>query len=133
MAKTPGLNPIGNLPIPHKASSGGVGELAEIVAERVVEMLEQRDRRRLAGLATAAEVAERLHVRKSWVYANQHQLGVIRLGDGPKARLRFDLDQAARAIKQDGHKSPEASPRQPGAHETSALPPGVELLQGRRG
>lgn len=59
-----------------------------VVADRVVEMLEQRDRRPVAGLATAAEVAERLHVRKSWLYANQHRLGVIRLGDGPNAAER---------------------------------------------
>lgn len=129
----PGTNPIGEAPIQRTASSGGLTELAEVVAERVVEMLEQRDRRRVAGLATAAEVAEQLHVRKSWVYANQHRLGVIRLGDGPKARLRFDLEQATRAIREDGQKYPEASRRRLRSRKTSAMAPGVELLHGRRG
>lgn len=107
-------------------------EFAEVIAERVVEMLEQRDRRRVGAFATAADVAERLQVRKSWVYANQHRLGVIRLGDGPKARLRFDLEEATRTIQEDSSKDPVASRGRLHPGRTSALPAGVDLLQGRR-
>jgi hypothetical protein len=41
-------------------------------------------------LLTVAEVADRLKITPKWVYTHQRRLGVIRLGDGPKARLRFD-------------------------------------------
>ena len=41
-------------------------------------------------LMTVAEVAAQLQTKPKWVYANQHRLGAIKLGDGPKARLRFD-------------------------------------------
>ncbi len=41
-------------------------------------------------LLTVAEVATRLRVNSSWVYAHQAELGAIKLGTGPKARLRFD-------------------------------------------
>jgi hypothetical protein len=42
-------------------------------------------------LLTVAEVARRLSVSPNWVYAHKRDLGAIRLGDGPKARLRFRL------------------------------------------
>jgi hypothetical protein len=38
----------------------------------------------------AATIAKRINVDRSWVYANAPRLGALRLGDGPKARLRFD-------------------------------------------
>jgi hypothetical protein len=118
--------------VPEPTGTAAVTEFAEVVAARVVELLEQRDRRRATGLVTAAEVAERLGVRKSWVYTNQQRLGAIRLGDGPKARLRFDLEQATRAINRERRQGPRA-PRQRGLpRKTCALPPGVELLRGRR-
>ena len=41
-------------------------------------------------LLTVAEVAKRLRVNPKWVYAHQQELGAIRLGEGPRARLRFD-------------------------------------------
>lgn len=41
-------------------------------------------------LLTAKEVAERFHVDRGWVYAHARELGVIRIGDGARPRLRFD-------------------------------------------
>jgi hypothetical protein len=41
-------------------------------------------------LLSAGEVAARLGVERSWVYAHARELGVVRLGDGPRPRLRFD-------------------------------------------
>jgi hypothetical protein len=41
-------------------------------------------------LLTAAEVAARFSVDRSWVYAHARELGVLRIGDGPRPRLRFD-------------------------------------------
>ena len=45
---------------------------------------------RWPALLTAAEVASRFNVARSWVYAHANELGAIRLGTGPRARLRFD-------------------------------------------
>ena len=41
-------------------------------------------------LLIVEEVAEVLGVTASWVYEHSADLGVYRLGSGPKARLRFD-------------------------------------------
>jgi hypothetical protein len=66
-------------------------DLIDAVARRFLELVRQE----ATGadppdLLTVAEVAARLKMSPKWVYAHQHRLGVIRLGDGPKARLRFD-------------------------------------------
>ena len=41
-------------------------------------------------LLTAAEVAASFGVDRSWVYAHAGELGVVRIGHGPRPRLRFD-------------------------------------------
>lgn len=47
-------------------------------------------------LVDAATLAVELGVSRDWVYEHAHELGALRLGSGPKARLRFD-PLAARA------------------------------------
>jgi hypothetical protein len=42
------------------------------------------------GLPTANEVAAAFNVARGWVYAHADELGAIRLGEGPRPRLRFD-------------------------------------------
>jgi hypothetical protein len=67
----------------------------EAVAVRVAELLEQRGPRHApGGLVDAAELARRLGTDRSWVYAHAAELGAIRLGSGPRARLRFDPEAA---------------------------------------
>ena len=44
-----------------------------------------------AGLLEPAELAKRLGKDRKWVYEHSEKLGAIRLGDGPKPRLYFDL------------------------------------------
>jgi hypothetical protein len=64
----------------------------ESVARRVVELLRGES---VAGeRIDAAEVARLFGCSRDWVYANADRLGAVRLGDGPKARLRFDLATA---------------------------------------
>src|SRR5437879_1092741 len=46
-----------------------------------------------ARLLTPAELAEWLSVARGWVYEHAEELGALRLGVGPRARLRFDLDE----------------------------------------
>jgi hypothetical protein len=68
-------------------------ELVDAIARVVIELGRDSHRVDRAGgreLLTVAEVASRLRVSPKWVYAHQHELGALRLGDGPKARLRFD-------------------------------------------
>jgi hypothetical protein len=61
----------------------------EAIARRVVELLREQERR--AGeLVDASEVARRLGVDRSWVYTHAIELGAVRLGKGPRPRLRFD-------------------------------------------
>src|SRR5215210_2091140 len=75
----------------------------DAVARRVVELLDVEDRRgsegqRCSVSLTVAQVAARYGVSRSWVYAHQRELGAMRLGSGPRARLRFDPKVVAEAI-----------------------------------
>lgn len=45
-------------------------------------------------LVDAATLATELGVSRDWVYEHSDELGVLRLGNGPKARLRFDVATA---------------------------------------
>jgi hypothetical protein len=102
----------------------------EAIAELVVDRLTQETTPRAGiGLATAAEVAELYGVSVSWVYANKRRLGAVLLGDGPKARLRFDLEHVAEALGTRAHVRPEPPRRRRGRPRKSGLPPGVELIE----
>jgi hypothetical protein len=67
-------------------------DLIEAIARRVADLLGQE--RRSGGaevdLIDAAAVARRLGISRATVYAKAEQLGAIRLGEGKRARLRFD-------------------------------------------
>lgn len=41
-------------------------------------------------MLTVAAVSQEFGVSTDWLYANARPLGAIRLGSGPRARLRFD-------------------------------------------
>ena len=60
----------------------------DVVARRVAILL--RGAGEAPPLLTAAQVARRFGVARSWVYAHADELGVVRLGAGPRPRLRFD-------------------------------------------
>jgi hypothetical protein len=49
-------------------------------------------------LVTVAELASWLQVDPSYVYEHADELGAMRLGTGPKARLRFDLEDVRQRI-----------------------------------
>jgi DNA-binding IclR family transcriptional regulator len=104
-----------------------LAELAEVVAARVVELLDRQERGSARGLASAAEVAEQLGVHKSWVYAHADELEAIRLGEGEKARLRFDPERVARAV---GATPSERGGRRAGRRR-HGLPADVRLIEGR--
>lgn len=76
--------------------------LAPAVAALVLEALDSGHRgesRAPAELLTAADVAQRFNVDRGWVYTHAAELGVIRLGEGRKPRIRFDARTVAQALR----------------------------------
>jgi hypothetical protein len=67
-------------------------DLIEAIARRVAELLgeERRSGGAQVDLIDAAAVARRLGISRATVYAKAEQLGAVRLGEGKRARLRFD-------------------------------------------
>ncbi len=72
--------------------------IAERAAHRVVQLLERPGPGAFA-LLEPKQLAAALNVSLDYVYAHASDLGVMRLGDGPKARLRFDLRTAQTAMR----------------------------------
>ncbi len=66
--------------------------VADAIAERVAELLSTHETPVTHQLVSAAEVARELNVGRQWVYEHADELGAHRLGDGPRGRLRFDLE-----------------------------------------
>ncbi|MCL2420215.1 MAG: hypothetical protein FWD04_13065 [Conexibacteraceae bacterium] len=96
----------------------------EAIAQRVVELAGQRSR-----LVDAQTVAAALDVHRVWVYAHARELGVMRLGTGPKARLRFDLGVVRERLAVLAEDDPPAAPEP--RHCRYVATPGVKLIQGR--
>lgn len=79
---------------PEKPRPIEVVELApatiEAIATRIAELLRNGADHAIAGsLIDAAELARRSGVSRTWIYQHAEELGAIKLGTGPKARLRF--------------------------------------------
>jgi len=109
-------------------------EDVEAIAQRVADLLRPRV---AIGLVSVDEVVACFGVSRSYVYEHSAELGAVRLGQGPKARLRFDLERVAGALAQ-GSTNSEARPSAPprkrsGRARSNDLPPGVKLIQGRNG
>jgi hypothetical protein len=90
-----------------ESASSAEAQLVDAIARRVVELLEGARVRTGAadtggdpegGCLTVSQIAARYRVSRSWVYAHQRELGAMRLGQGPRARLRFDPKLVAEAI-----------------------------------
>ena len=74
------------------------------------------------GLVDARAVANYLAVDRSWVYEHADELGARRLGDGPKARLRFSLDEVDERL----------TPCTAGRKSSAVEPASLSRLQRRR-
>ena len=98
----------------------------EAIARRVAELVPPPSR-----WVDAQAVAAALGVDRDRVYAHARALGVVRLGPGPKSRMRFDLalvrERLAALAEIDQVAAPDPRPRR---SRRSALP-GVKLIQGR--
>ena len=62
----------------------------EAIAREVAQLLGRDDQPGGHRLLNARQVAARFNVERSWVYAHAEELGVVRIGQGPRPRLRFD-------------------------------------------
>lgn len=104
-------------------------EAVEKIAQRVVELLEQRGLQQRE-LVDAAELARRFGIERSWVYTHAIELGAVKLGNGSKPRLRFDPEIAARVLRKVDGKPTADPPARPGkrAGQPQGLEGRVELL-----
>ena len=80
-------------------------QAVEQVAGRVVQLLGRQQQQQQqshasepTGMLTVSELAQHLHLNRAWVYGHADELGAIRVGGGPKARIRFDLHTARTAL-----------------------------------
>ena len=100
------------------------------MTDREIEAIAQRVADLLTGyshgpkLVTVAEVAEWLGVSRDYVYEHAEDLGGFRLGDGPKAPLRFDRDRVSEWITVRCEGRPKRESPAPRRHRTGP----VELL-----
>ena len=103
-----------------QASRDGEREV-EAIARRVVELLEGRGSAG-HGLIDAAEVARRLGVSRGTIYEKAGELGAVRLGSGPRARLRFDPELVAERLgpSTSRPKAPRQPARSPTHHRATA-------------
>jgi hypothetical protein len=84
---------------------------------------------------TAKELAQHLKLNPAWVYEHAQELGAIRTGNGPKARIRFDLHTATQALKQHQREvAPAAAtrPRRTPPPRPTPYPTDAPLLEIRR-
>jgi predicted DNA-binding transcriptional regulator AlpA len=93
--------------------------IAEMLAPLIAEELQARgappeNQARPSGLLDASEAAARLGVGRAWVYRHAAELGAVKLGDGRRARLRFDaesLSELATARVENRDSSAPLAPR----------------------
>jgi hypothetical protein len=79
----------------------------EAIARRVAELLAHpgSGRTGTSALIDAGELARLTGVSRTWIYQHARELGAIRLGDGPKARLRFRVEAVEQLLKPDTQTS----------------------------
>ena len=97
----------------------------EAIARRVAELVGHVSR-----LVDAHTVAAELQVERDWVYAHANELGAVRLGNGSKARLRFDMRHVRARVAE---LARNVEPAEPARRRTRTRPAaaGVKLTQGR--
>jgi hypothetical protein len=92
-------------------------QAVEQIATRVAQLLrhqQQHDAEHAtepSGLLNVSQLANHFNLSRAWVYEHADQLGAIRFGDGPKARLRFDLNTATQALERNQRQAPAPAAR----------------------
>jgi hypothetical protein len=127
-----------NHSVSHQTSQGTASTLGprelllvDAVAERVADLL--RGETPAGGpLVDAATLAAELGVSRSFVYEHAKELGAQRLGDGPKARLRFDREVARQAQRSERQPAPERPTPKRRAARRTPRPGSVLAVRPRR-
>ena len=98
---------IGIVRMPRRSGLGAMPRRVEVdltpdaveqIANRVVSLLREQPPSPGPRPLTAGQLAYYLGFDRAWVYKHRHMLGGERIGDGPKAPWRFDLDTAKAAL-----------------------------------
>ena len=117
------------------AAQGVVDEqFVERLALRLAQLLAERQLSDPPGeLLDAAALARRLGTNRSWVYEHQRELGAVRLGSGPRARLRFD-PRKLEVLNVESDTAPAKGPQRARPRRRRTSRPAVPLLEikGRR-
>jgi hypothetical protein len=95
---------------------------AILAVAREVAVLLRRSPEPAGRLLTAAQVAARFNVDRGWVYAHAEELGVVRLGSGPRPRLRFDPAIVAQRLVTSGGRIATARPSNTPRSDLPLLP-----------
>jgi hypothetical protein len=105
----------------------------EAVALRVAELVREQTEA-AARYVDATDLARILGVERDWVYARASRLGAVRLGDGPKARLRFDVRRVQELLAAGSRSEPRPAEPSPGRRARARarpLLPGVKPVRAR--
>jgi hypothetical protein len=102
--------------------------LVDAIVERVAGLLRETPAR--GGLVDAAAIAAALGVSRDCIYAHAVELGGERIGNGPRGRLRFDLDQALAAWTACSHSKESHTPKPPAATGNPARRRGQRMDSG---
>lgn len=70
----------------------------EAIAQRVVDLMHDDGVTTERELVDATEIARRFGLSRDYLYEHADELGAVRLGDGPRARLRFDPTAVAERL-----------------------------------
>jgi hypothetical protein len=81
----------------------------EAIARRVAELLSSEHGSE--GWIDAAEVARRYSLSRDFVYEHADELGAVRIGSGPKGRLRFDPAKVVEALGGSSVREPRLNER----------------------
>lgn len=95
-------------------------QLADAIAERVLAGL--NGAKPASSLVDAATLAAELGTSPRFVYEHADELGAMRLGSGPKARLRFDLEAARAALACSAGKRSQAETASDGGRSAPRRP-----------
>jgi hypothetical protein len=78
-------------------TAGDVEAIADAIASKLAEVINAAPT--TFALVDARQLARDLGVSLPYVYSHATELGAMRLGAGPKARIRFDLARARQALE----------------------------------
>jgi len=121
---TPGAQPRASSRWARHAAAELTPDAIEQIAQRVAQLL-RHDTAPDAptGLMDAGQLARQLGLTRAWVYQHAAELGAIRVGTGPRARLRFDPNTVTAVLNSQPRQPPSAG-RTPSAPRLrpSAIP-----------